>query len=54
MARRKKTVVLKNMSAKALRAAKAFKGIKAPRTPAKLKGANAAAIRRAVRAHYLG
>ena len=41
-------------SPKALDAAKAFKGIKVAKTPAKLKGKKAAAILRAVRTYYLG
>ena len=55
MAKTKKPLVVKNLSPKALEAIKAFKGRgKPPRTPAKLKGPNEAAIRRAVRAYYLG
>ena len=55
MAKTKKPLVVKNLSPKALRAIKALKGLgKAPRTPAKLKGPNEAAIRRAVRSYYLG
>ena len=55
MAKTKKPLVVKNMSAKMLKAAMAFKGRgKPPRTPAKLKGPHEAAIRRAVRAYYLG
>ena len=42
------------MSPKALEAIKAFKGIKAGRIPAKRKGPHFAAIRKAVRAYYLG
>lgn len=42
------------MSAKGLNAIKAFKGIKAAKTPAKLKGKKATAIQRAVRGFYLG
>jgi len=49
----KSPVKLKNLSPEGLRAVKAFKGIKGPRMPAKLKGPNAAAIRRAVRDHFL-
>jgi hypothetical protein len=45
---------LKNLSPKGLRAAKMFQGMKSHRTPAKLKGPNEAAIRRAVRNHFLG
>ena len=41
-------------SSKALDAARAFKGIKVAKTPAKLKGKKAAAIERAVRTYYLG
>ena len=55
MAKKKKPLVIKNMSPKALEAIKAFKGLgKPPRIPAKLRGPNYAAIRRAVRAYYLG
>jgi hypothetical protein len=50
----KAPVKLKNLSPKGLRAVKAFKGVKGPRMPAKLKGPNAAVIRRAVRDHFLG
>ena len=51
----KKPLVVKNMSPEALEAIKAFKGRgKAPRTPARLKSPHEAAIRRAVRAYYLG
>ena len=55
MEKKKKPLVVKNLSPKALEAIKAFKGLgKAPRIPAKLLGPNFAAIRRAVRAYYLG
>lgn len=49
-----KPVAVRNMSAKAKTAAKAFKGVQAKKTPAKLKGAKAVAIKRAVRGFYLG
>jgi len=45
---------VKNLSAQALNAAKQFKDVYQPRTPAKLKGKHAAAIKRAVRSYYLG
>ena len=55
MAKAKKPLVVKNLSPKALEAAKAFKGWgKPPKTPAKLKSPHEAAIRRAVRAYFLG
>ena len=55
MATKKKPLVIKNMSPKALEAIKALKGLgKPPRWPVKLRGPNYAAIRRAVRAYYLG
>ena len=54
MAEPKKPFVVKNLSPKALRAIRAFKGLgKAPKTPAKLKGPKEAEIRRAVRAYFL-
>ena len=51
----KKPLVLKNLSPTALEAIKAFKGLgKPPRWPAKLESPHKAAIRRAMRAYYLG
>lgn len=55
MAKTKKPLLVKNLSPRALRAIKALKGLSKPRrTPAKLKGPHEAAIRRAVRAYFLG
>ena len=54
MAKAKKPLVIKNMSPETLDAIKAIKGIKTPRMPTKLKSPHHAAIRRAVRAYYLG
>jgi hypothetical protein len=42
------------MSPEAIQAARAFKGLSVSKTPSKLKGKRAAAIKRAVRAYYLG
>ena len=50
----RKTVTVKHMSVRAMSAAKAFKGLKVAKTPASLKGKKAVAIKRAVRAYYLG
>jgi hypothetical protein len=50
----KASLKLKNFSPEALRAIKALRGVYAPKMPAKLRGPNAAAIRRAVRDHFLG
>ena len=49
-----KTAAVRNLSRAALTAAKAFKGLSVSTTPAKLKGTKATAIKRAVRAYYLG
>jgi hypothetical protein len=49
-----RTSTVRNMSVKARSAAKAFKGLKAAATPAKLRGRKARAIERAVREYYLG
>lgn len=47
-------VQVRNMSGKAMEAAKAFKGAKASDASPRPKGKNAAAIKRAVRSYYLG
>ena len=50
----KKQLVPKNFSPEALVAIEAFRGIaKPPKPPASLRSPHEAAIRRAVRAHYL-
>lgn len=53
-AKSSKPATVKNLSPKALNAAKAFKGLSAAPTPGKLKGKKAAMIARAVRTYYLG
>ena len=50
----RKPTTVKNMSPKAITAARAFKGLSVAKTPAKLKGKRTAAIKRAVRDFYLG
>lgn len=45
---------VKNMSAKAKHAARAFRDVKVASTPAKLRGKKSGAIQRAVRDYYLG
>ena len=50
----RKPRVITNMSPKALKAAKAFKGLAPLKAPAKLMGPNAAAIKRAVRSYFFG
>ena len=50
----RKPVVVKNLSPKALKAAKAFRGMTAAPTPAKLKGKHERQIARAVRGYYFG
>jgi hypothetical protein len=49
-----KPVIIRNMSAEAVAAAKLFKDLRLSRTPAKLKSPRSDAIRRAVRTYYLG
>jgi hypothetical protein len=45
---------VRNLSPQAMNAIKAFKGLTAAPTPAKLKGKKAKAIERAVRTYFLG
>jgi hypothetical protein len=54
LTKKSRPVLVKNMSAKARAAAKAFKGLKLNKTPGKLEGTRAKAIKRAVRSYYIG
>lgn len=49
-----KAETVKNLSSKAMDAAKAFRRLSVATTPARLKGKKTGAIRRAVRDYYLG